>query len=209
MLDNAQCIEARAVIAFLNTYDPQKGRENPILAGHLEEILKGGNLVFKLDGSEGLIHQASEIRRIWEAHKNPSGDEHAGQCLITGEKAPIARLHPSLKGVTGANSTGATLVGFNARAYESYNRTGGQGLNSPISEKAAFAYATVLNYLLSSDNEKQEILHRRYNRGSIGRRAATRTTPPFSPACSNLTGIRLHRMTPPVLLAEIRRPNND
>ncbi len=55
-------------------------------------------------------------------------------CLVTGEKAPIARLHPAIKGVMGAQSMGASLVGFNARAFESYGHDEEQGLNAPVSE---------------------------------------------------------------------------
>ena len=77
------------------------------------------------------------------------------QCLVTGEVTPIARLHPSLKRVRGAQSSGATLVGFNAAAYESYNRS--QGQNSPVSEKATFAYTTVLNHLLSDANPNKKL----------------------------------------------------
>jgi CRISPR-associated protein Csd1 len=77
------------------------------------------------------------------------------QCLVTGDVAPIARLHPSLKRVRGAQPGGATLVGFNAAAYESYNRS--QGQNSPVSEKATFAYTTVLNHLLSDANPNKKL----------------------------------------------------
>ena len=73
------------------------------------------------------------------------------QCLVTGEQAPIARLHPSIKGVRGAQSSGASLVSFNAPAYESYGHDDEQGVNAPVSEYAAFAYATALNYLLSGE----------------------------------------------------------
>ena len=72
-----------------------------------------------------------------------------GQCLVSGELRPIARLHPSIKGVQGAQAVGASIVSFNARAYESYGRENGQGLNAPVSEYAAFAYTTVLNRLLA------------------------------------------------------------
>lgn len=34
---------------------------------------------------------------------------------------------------------GSSLVSFNASAYESYGHDGEQGLNSPVSEYAAFA----------------------------------------------------------------------
>ena len=67
----------------------------------------------------------------------------------------MARLHPSLKRVRGAQPSGATLVGFNAAAYESYNRS--QGQNSPVSEEATFAYTTTLNYLLSDANPNKKL----------------------------------------------------
>lgn len=142
---------AKVVIAFLDNYDPKTGREHPKISPHLETILKGGNLVFMFDGK--FVHENAEIKRAWEKHKG-SSDAELIQCLVTGETAPLARLHPSLKGIRDANPTGATLVGFNARAYESYNRE--QGMNSPVSEKAAFAYTTSLNYLLSSSNENKK-----------------------------------------------------
>ncbi len=157
LLAKSHCEAARAVEAFLRAYKPKTGKENPVIARHLEEILKGGNLIFKVETRNEFVHEDPEIRRIWEASQVPSGSEYTSQCLVTGEIAPIARLHPSLKGIRDANPTGATLVGFNARAYESYNRTNGQGLNSPVSEKAAFAYTTALNYLLSSENKNRKL----------------------------------------------------
>ena len=158
LLAKADCEESRAMIAFLNSFNPHKSKEHPVIAGQLENILKStGNLIFKVERHKEYIHQAKEIQQVWKAYKEESGDAQLGQCLVTGEKAPIARLHASLKGVVGANSSGATLVGFNARAYESYNRVNGQGLNSPVSEKAAFAYTTALNYLLSRENENASI----------------------------------------------------
>src|SRR5690606_9356381 len=138
---------------FLNDYTPENGRENPKITPYLETILKGGNLVFIYNGN--FVHEDPAIRIVWEKYKSGS-DAILIQCLVTGEVAPLARLHPSLKGIRDANPTGATLVGFNARAYESYNRE--QGMNSPVSEKAAFAYTTALNYLLSSSNENRKFV---------------------------------------------------
>jgi CRISPR-associated protein Csd1 len=153
LLAKADCDAARGVIAFLDRYDPATGREHPAIARNLETLLKGGNLVFRLHDKN--VHEDAEIRRVWEAYKAGTEAE-SGQCLVTGEVAPIARLHPSLKGIRDANPTGASLVGFNARAYESYNRVKGQGLNSPVSERAAFAYTTALNYLLSPANPNRK-----------------------------------------------------
>ena len=153
LLANVDCDAARAVIGFLDEYDPRTGREHPAIAGHLEALLKGGNLVFMFRGA--FIQDDPVIRQVWEAYK-AGKDKVMGQCLVTGEISPIARLHPSLKGIRDANPTGASLVSFNERAYESYNRFKGQGLNSPVSEKATFAYTTALNYLLSSANPNRK-----------------------------------------------------
>lgn len=151
MLNQVNCTAARAVTAFLDEYEPEIGREHPKIASHLETMLKGGNLVFMVNGS--FVHEDPAIRKAWDKFKS-SSDAIPRQCLVTGETWPVARLHPSLKGIRDANPTGATLVGFNASAYESYNHE--QGMNSPVSEKAAFAYTTALNYLLSSSNENKK-----------------------------------------------------
>lgn len=153
LLDGVDCTEARAVTTFLRNHDPLLARDNPLIIGQLENLLASGNLVFKLEGSQGFIHDATKIRQVWEASKAEGSNENQGQCLITGEWTKIARIHPNVKGVRDAQSSGATLVGFNARAYESYNRWKGQGWNAPTGEKAAFAYSTVLNYLLSRESE--------------------------------------------------------
>lgn len=153
LLPQADCDSAKAVIAFLDRHDRAKAKEHPKIVPHVETMSKGGNLVFMFNG--GFVHEDAAIRRMWEIRKS-SSDAVLGQCLITGETAPIARLHPSIKGVRDANPTGASIVSFNERAYESFNRVKGQGMNSPVSEKAAFAYTTALNYLLSSTNENKK-----------------------------------------------------
>ena len=50
MLSKVDSPAAKAAIAFLDWYKPEKGREYPVLAPHLETILKGGNLVFMFNG---------------------------------------------------------------------------------------------------------------------------------------------------------------
>ncbi len=73
--------------------------------------------------------------------------------LVTGRRAPIARLHPPLKGVRGGNTSGTSLVSFNLSAFESYGRK--QGDNAPVSDEAAFKYTTALNDLLGSDSRRK------------------------------------------------------
>lgn len=151
LLSGVDSEAARAVLLFLDRYDPAEGRANPLIAEKLDALLKGGNLVKLFRGT--FVHDLPTIRRVWENHYAQQGADMM-QCLVTGDMAPATRLHPSLKRVRGAQSSGATLVGFNAAAYESYNRS--QGQNSPVSERAAFAYTTVLNYLLSDANPNRK-----------------------------------------------------
>lgn len=154
LLAKANCETAGAILAFLDGYHPSKGREHPAIASNLETILLGGNMVYMFRGA--FAHNDPIIKQTWEAYI-AGKDAVLGQCLVTGQVSPIARLHPSLKGIRYANPTGASLVGFNDRAYESFNKTKLQGLNSPVSEKAAFAYTTALNYLLSSANPNKKL----------------------------------------------------
>ncbi len=145
---------ASAVIAFLKIHDPQTARQHPVIARHLAALLEGGNLIFQVNGQNAL--NDPEIKRVWEAYKSGQ-DAVKMQCLVTGEIEPIARLHPNIQGVRDANPTGASLVGFNERAYESYNRMKGQGLNSPVSQRVASGYGVALNYLLSNQNPHRKI----------------------------------------------------
>lgn len=110
----------------------------------LEE--KIGSVVFRLEGDQEAfyLHERKAIRAAWEAYRAQlSGDATMGQCLITGTTGPIARLH---RNMIGFGQDKPTLVSFNKQAFESYGKT--QGANAPVSESAAFRYATALNLLL-------------------------------------------------------------
>jgi CRISPR-associated protein Csd1 len=98
---------------------------------------------------------AGEARLICECDLPPDPAEEAPArvCLVLGTRAPIARLHSPLKGVRGANTSGASLVSFNLPAFESYGHE--QGANAPVSEDAAFKYTTALNSLLASDSRRK------------------------------------------------------
>lgn len=99
------------------------------------------NLVFRF--GDDLVHDLPEAVALLLAAE---GGE-AAPCLVTGREGPTARLHPSIKGVMGAQSSGASLVSFNNDAEASHGKR--QGENAPVSEAAAFAYATALNALLA------------------------------------------------------------
>lgn len=99
------------------------------------------NIVFQLNDGP-FIHTLPAAQNLLTGH----GEDEA-MCLVTGRRQSVARLHPSIKGVMGAQSSGASLVSFNNAAYESHGKK--QGDNAPVSEAAAFAYGTALNALLA------------------------------------------------------------
>ena len=144
-LDGVDSPAARAILAFFRAWEPEKARENAALLEHLEEILAGGNLVFRTE--EGFVHDDPAVRQAWEAYYNTSGDGPQGVCLVTGEQGPIESVHPAIKNVAGAQSSGAALVSFNAPAFCSYGKE--QNLNAPTGKYAAFAYTAALNHLLA------------------------------------------------------------
>ena len=155
ILKNAKSKSAKAILAFLNKWDIKEAKNNEVLKKYMQDIIKGDNLVFKLDGELGYLHDDSEIKKLWEVYIANSGDvdEITGQCLVIGREDFISNIHSRIKNVQNAQSSGGAIVSFNASAYESYSKK--QNYNSPISKRAAFSYTTALNYILS--NRKQRI----------------------------------------------------
>ncbi len=144
LLDGETDPGARALLAFLADWIPEAW---PSLDTRYHDEMLDQNIAFRLAGDEGYLHDRPALRaRV--AAQAASADGEIGQCLITGAMSPIARLHPSIKGVPGAQSSGASLVSFNASAFTSYGKA--QGDNAPTSELAAFGYGTALNALLAS-----------------------------------------------------------
>mgnify|MGYP001327189389 CR=1 FL=1 len=114
-----------------------------------DEAAKDQNLAFRLAEERDYIHNRAAARALW-TKVGAAGAPDPQLCLATGSSAPVARLHPSLKGVWGAQSSGASLVSFNLDAFTSYGHE--QGDNAPVSEVAAFAYTTALNRFLEKDS---------------------------------------------------------
>ena len=137
---------AKAILTYFAAWNPDTAKGHPVLSSCWDEILSGGNLIFCYHMNP--VVEDREIVRIWQQYYN-TGQEDVmqGQCLVTGVSGSIAKLHPSIKGVQGAQSSGASLISFNAPAFESYGHS--QGGNAPVGEYAAFAYASALNALLA------------------------------------------------------------
>lgn len=163
--------EAQALRNYLSSWIPDEAENHAVLSPHLDDLLNGNTIVFQLDGASVYIHETPEIKQLWESHvlmNTPStsvdstkphqtddGKEIWGQCLITGQNSPVTRVHNTIKGVPGAKPSGALLVSFDKTSFQSYNKK--QSYNAPISTDAAFAYTTVLNYLLNSENNRMRM----------------------------------------------------
>lgn len=145
-LNGTQGAAARAILAFFDRWDPVVAPEHPALKRDWPEICKGGNLIFWYKGHP--VTEEPEIQKRWQQTQSQApADTPQGLCLVTGSHVPLARLHPNIKGIAGAQSSGAALVSFNAAAFCSYGHE--QGTNAPTGEYAAFAYTTALNQLLA------------------------------------------------------------
>src|SRR5690625_2009901 len=138
----------QALCRFLKSWSPDTFTAD----SRFSEDMLDANLVFRLDGDRQRLHERAAARAIWEQLVSASEATRPQTCLITGDERPPALLHPAIKGVRGAQSSGASIVSFNLDSFKSYGKD--QGANAPISEKATFAYTTALNYLLraGSDN---------------------------------------------------------
>jgi CRISPR-associated protein Csd1 len=137
----------RAVCRFLETWSPEQFNLPPFKSEMVD-----ANFTFRLDGDNKYIHQRQDAINIWLKKIAPTVDTHRAICLVTGEYRPIMNLHPNIKGVYGGQSSGGSIVSFNDDAYTSYGKK--QGDNAPVSESAAFAYTTALNYLLRRENKQ-------------------------------------------------------
>ena len=146
LLKDAASPAAQAIVRFFETWDPAQATEHPALREDWADLMKGGNLTFWYRDAPAAADPA--VAAAWQRQYESGGeDAEDALCLVTGQHATLARLHPSIKGVVGAQSSGASLVAFNAPAFCSYEHE--QGANAPTGEYAAFAYATALNTLLA------------------------------------------------------------
>ena len=145
LLEHAEGVMARAICMFFEKWQPEKAMEHQEIRENWEEITAGGNLIFGM-GIE-FAQDDEEMKELWNNRKLENNGDIQGVCLVTGEQTELARIHRGIKGVPGAQSSGAALVSFNAPSFESYGKE--QSYNAPVGKYAEFAYTTALNYLLS------------------------------------------------------------
>lgn len=139
----------RAVLAFLERGDFAKVFEHPLW---MEILESSANLTFRLEGEACPVCERETVAAVLSSENSNESGENA-LCLVSGEIDVIERLHPSVKGVWGAQSSGASMVSFNLDAFSSYGKE--QGENAPVGKRAVFAYTTALNYLLAKGSQQR------------------------------------------------------
>jgi CRISPR-associated protein Csd1 len=140
----------KALRLFLQSWRPEQFAEPRWPAD-----VKDQNVVFALESDRqngAYLHDRPAAEALWEK-LNPSGESARAACLITGEEAPVARLHPAIKGVWGGQTSGASIVAFNQESFTSYGHE--QGDNAPISEATVFRYTTALNAFLAKGSRNR------------------------------------------------------
>lgn len=152
-----------AVKTFLSNADKEQMLQK---FGEAWAILQkeSGNLTFRLAGDNAIVLERPAIKSAIVAAYANKADDDRGLCLVTGKSEPIERLHAPIKGVYGAQTSGANIVstnnkmsngtnGGNTPAFASFGKQ--QGYNSPVGKSSAFAYTTALNHLLGKDSKQR------------------------------------------------------
>ena len=153
LLASSDSTAARAITAFFTNWDPQNAETVSACAAHRDDLLDGDNLCFFLNG----MYAADDpgIRAAWQGAYEEVADGEPECCLVTGQETVPELVHPAIKNVRDAQSSGAALVSFNAPAFCSYGKK--QNANAPVSKYAAFAYTSALNHLLA-DREHTKVI---------------------------------------------------
>ena len=140
-----------AIAAVLRFYELP---EQPLRADSLWPEIEETNplLTFRLveDGA-CIVFNRPDVVAAYQRTLGQGGGEQV-RCLVSGDKTALAVTHPAIKGVWGAQTSGANIVSFNQESFCSWGRWKQQGANSPIGEQVAFEYTTALNHLLRTDS---------------------------------------------------------
>ena len=153
ILGGADSSAAKAVLKFFDQWLPENSDKIALFADHKEDLLAGDNICFLFKGA--FVSEDPEVRLLWQAAYEQADEGITGLCLVTGRETVPELVHPAIKNVRDAQSSGAALVSFNAPAFCSYGKE--QNANAPVSKYAAFAYTSALNALLADKDHVKVI----------------------------------------------------
>ena len=103
-----------ALCRFLESWDPASAPEHPVLA----DAARTGFGVFQIQGEARYVHDDPRVSAWWDAQREVQSGGERGYCLVSGQERRLARLHPKIKGIAGAQSARAAIVSFNDDAYD-------------------------------------------------------------------------------------------
>lgn len=105
-------------------------------------------IVFNVNGV--FAQDVPGIKKVWlNRFFAPSPNDVIGFCSVTGEKAPLVKANPKIKGMRGGATTGASLAPSNLESGKSYG-----DIPVSISKFASAKYSGALNFLVSSENNR-------------------------------------------------------
>lgn len=141
-----------AVLAFYDRNEREKVAQDPKWKDCTS--IPRCKMSFRLSGDSRPVAALLEILDLASEKHDTAEDSPYGRCLVTGEFAELAKIHPKIplskKTSFTEKEPNAKLVSFQTSSgYDSYFKQ--QGLNAPVSQQAAFKYATALNGMLASE----------------------------------------------------------
>lgn len=141
--------------SYLLRWEPELELGNPHLAA-LGKKYGGAKFVVTLEDSAAApLNRDPLVKEKWEneyANRPVPDDAVMGQCSVSGEYGPIARIHDNLK-LPGGLATGVNIVCLKSPAFWSYGRR--ESYNSSVSQKIMEKYTKAFNYLTSEPDHRQ------------------------------------------------------
>lgn len=135
-----------ALLEFLNAIPSEQLKDQ-----NWDALQSNPNVSFQLAGDHHLICQRPNVIKVLK--RIEPKDEGNTRCLVSGEKSDPTRVHAVIKRVWNSQTSGARIVSFNEKAFESYGKS--QGENATISNYSSFAFTTALNHLLAAGSQQR------------------------------------------------------
>ena len=157
--DATQDEDIGAVLRFLQSYDRN------VIAEVRDTAFAGNDIIgFAIEPFGQALHDPARdnLRAFVDVDSQIGTKQICSTCNTLGT---IARTHPSIKGVRGANSSGASLVSFNTPAFESFGME--QGAVGATCVDCANAYVAASHHLLGRSGSKERNAFHLSNRVTV------------------------------------------
>lgn len=117
-----------------------------------DSFAPGATITFRVDGVFPV--DLPSVRSFWAAENDPAKDSAPTmQCIICRQERPaMERLELKVKGIPGGQTSGTSIISFNAEAFESYGLKA--SLNAPTCATCGERFTKSINELLSSDDSR-------------------------------------------------------